>query len=60
MPKVTKKELNLLKSLSEEEKEQFKKQVEDDEVMLDGLNRKIEDNVSKFNPDFQGVNKADL
>ena len=58
LPKVTKKELNLLKSLTEEEKESFKKQVEDDEAMLDGLSRKISDKTASL--EIAGISRNDL
>lgn len=58
LPKVTKKELNLLKSLTEEEKESFKKQVEDDEAVLEGLNRRISDKCAGFSINYVG--KGDL
>jgi len=61
LPKVTKKELNLLKSLTEEEKEAFKKQVEDDEAMLEGLNRRISDKTANFDPSGSyTIKKGDL
>ena len=58
LPKVTKKELNLLKSLTEEERESFKKQVEDDEAMLDGLTRKISDKTASLQ--MNGISRNDL
>lgn len=60
LPKVTKKELNLLKSLTEEEKESFKKQVEDDEAMLEGINRNIADKTANFEVNFNGMTRSDV
>ena len=58
LPKVTKKELNLLKSLSQEEKEAFKKSVEDDEAMLEGINRIISEKIANF--EVQSIEKKEL
>ena len=56
LPKVTKKELNLLKSLTEEEKEQFKRQVEEDEALVISLDQKIGENITEKYPSRYSFN----